>query len=1110
MVSWVENQVKDSINIKISLSERLKIIVSLPSDMISQKRTSILVSILMLSMLAIPVLGNDAGTGGDAGDSLSAATNIPASNATYYGNLSTSGDVDDYYSVNMSNNTGLAVQLNSPSGSDFDLFLYSSSGGTIDSSLTTSTDDVTSNGTNVGGTTVYIRIDQWTGSGQYTMQIWIFSTGSSGGSGGSCTQNNDAGSCQDAPGNSQWNVTTSMSNALNINVSNTTYQANLSSSNDIDWYAMSIPTNHGIMIEMIHGSSTDFDMWLYDSSGNQIDIAYTGFQPENVESNGTNVGGTTVYLQVDDYAFSPAPGWYNFTLQLFSTTGLPSYNQNDAGTGGDASNDYLNPTNLLISAVSVNNSFNGWGSLNDDLNDNYEANVPMGYGVAVSVWFNSTNVDFQVILGDDQANTIDYSANNNPEYVTSNGSGTYPGMIVEGMDVLVQVRATSGEGDYGMSWWFFTLDSDGDGFYDMTEEDCGSDPEDNNSVPVDTDSDGLCDSLDMDDDGDNVEDANDTFPLDSSEWEDTDNDNIGNNADSDDDGDGFTDAEELECGSDPLLGNSIPADFDSDLTCDAIDDDDDNDGYADSEDIFPMNDEEWYDSDLDGIGNNADTDDDGDGYSDNVETTCDSDPLSSFSIPSDLDGDGSCDLMDGDMDGDNYPNAIDAFPADMSEWFDTDNDGVGNNLDGDDDGDSISDAYDAFPLDSTEWVDNDNDGLGDNSDTDDDNDGWSDLDEDSCNTDSMSSLQIPVDYDADGICDLVDDDDDNDGVPDISDMFPNDNAEWDDTDFDGIGDNFDDDDDGDNWLDIYEPNCGTDPLDGSSIPLDFDQDWLCDLVDNDDDNDLVPDIDDAFPMDPTEQMDTDSDGKGDNTDSDDDGDGWADTVEVLCQKSSVSNNSIPSDLDGDGTCDLLDADKDGDNILNQFDKFPEDPLEWEDRNGDGKGDNAYPLSITDKMALNLVPTFLILFLVIAMIGGSVVVYTVKNRTPESALSYQRGTDMTDYTEQDMVFGEDNSVPDAPPMPESSAPEAPPMPEKPPMPESVPEAPLMPEKQSDARIPPPPPGFESVNVNESEIVSTWEDLPPGGDYTDTDPLQYTGEGIGIWEEREDESWIKINK
>ena len=101
-------------------------------------------------------------------------------------------------------------------------------------------------------------------------------------------------------------------------------------------------------------------------------------------------------------------------------------------------------------------------------------------------------------------------------------------------------------------------------------------------------------------------------------------------------------------------------------------------------------------------------------------------------------------------------------------------------------------------------------------------------------------------------------------------------------------------------------------------------------------------------MDPTEQMDTDSDGKGDNTDSDDDGDGWADTVEALCQTSSLSSNSIPSDLDGDGTCDLLDADKDGDNILNQVDKFPEDPLEWEDRNGDGKGCLLYTSDAADE------------------------------------------------------------------------------------------------------------------------------------------------------------------
>ena len=63
----------------------------------------------------------------------------------------------------------------------------------------------------------------------------------------------------------------------------------------------------------------------------------------------------------------------------------------------------------------------------------------------------------------------------------------------------------------------------------------------------------------------------------------------------------------------------------------------------------------------------------------------------------------------------------------------------------------------------------------------------------------------------------------------------------------------------------------------------------------------------------------------------------------------------------------------------------------------------------------------------------------------------------------------------------------------------------------SNIPPPPPGFEPVIAEEkaNETVSSWEELPPGGDYTETDPLTYTGPGIGTWEERDDETWEKIS-
>lgn len=56
-----------------------------------------------------------------------------------------------------------------------------------------------------------------------------------------------------------------------------------------------------------------------------------------------------------------------------------------------------------------------------------------------------------------------------------------------------------------------------------------------------------------------------------------------------------------------------------------------------------------------------------------------------------------------DSDGDGWNDAIDAFPADASEWVDSDGDGVGDN-------------GDAFPDDESETADTDADGVGDNAD----------------------------------------------------------------------------------------------------------------------------------------------------------------------------------------------------------------------------------------------------------------------------------------------------------------------------------------------------------------------------------------------------------
>ncbi len=77
-------------------------------------------------------------------------------------------------------------------------------------------------------------------------------------------------------------------------------------------------------------------------------------------------------------------------------------------------------------------------------------------------------------------------------------------------------------------------------------------------------------------------------------------------------------------------------------------------------------------------------------------------------------------------------------------------------------------------------------------------------------------------------------------------------------------------------LDSANDNC---PGVANQAQDDVDGDGKGDVCDDDNDNDGVPDADDAFPLDPTEWVDSDGDGIGDNGDADDDNDGLPDVEE---------------------------------------------------------------------------------------------------------------------------------------------------------------------------------------------------------------------------------------
>lgn len=107
---------------------------------------------------------------------------------------------------------------------------------------------------------------------------------------------------------------------------------------------------------------------------------------------------------------------------------------------------------------------------------------------------------------------------------------------------------------------------------------------------------------------------------------------------------------------------------------------------------------------------------------------------------------------------------------------------------------------------------------------------------------------------------------------------------------------------------------------------DIDRDGVLNDLDPDDDNDGIPDVEDAFPLDSEEWADADGDLIGDHFDADIDADGQGD------------------DRNGNGVADHEEMDFDGDGIAKAnavpWDAFPLDPGEWRDTDGDGIGDNA--------------------------------------------------------------------------------------------------------------------------------------------------------------------------
>ena len=129
-------------------------------------------------------------------------------------------------------------------------------------------------------------------------------------------------------------------------------------------------------------------------------------------------------------------------------------------------------------------------------------------------------------------------------------------------------------------------------------------------------------------------------------------------------------------------------------------------------DMFPNDPNEYWDTDGDGVGDNADADIDGDGVSNEDEYK--EVEHNGYWIH-ELQKRVKSNPYRVDSDGDGYKDDVDQAPMDDKDYLDTDGDGIGDNSDNDIDGDGESNAREEKNGTDPKLADSDGDGIFDGS-----------------------------------------------------------------------------------------------------------------------------------------------------------------------------------------------------------------------------------------------------------------------------------------------------------------------------------------------------------------------------------------------------------
>ncbi len=469
------------------------------------------------------------------------------------------------------------------------------------------------------------------------------------------------------------------------------------------------------------------------------------------------------------------------------------------------------------------------------------------------------------------------------------------------------------------------------------------------SIPLDTDNDGIEDYLDLDSDNDGIPDL---FENGKSNFD----TNLNGYVDATDSNGGDTDKDGIAnvFDSNPNFGANVNEmqvgqNKDADGQANHLDLDSDNDGLADVVEYGFSS----FDANLDAIIDGGDSDNDG--LFDAIDNFTGFGGIANdFVIPTDFDQDNIADFLDLDSDNDGLAdifesnaktldtngngvldagdnNATDSDNDGLLEMVDgnlnfgaltgsqdfeqkTDTDNQPNHLDLDSDNDGITDLVE-YGLSN---LDTNNNGLFDSLDAngqDNDNDGLVNaVDANPIPGGANNSQSIINDFDLDGIENRLDLDSDNDGIADIIESEnhlgdTNQNGTID------LGDTQNLDTDSDGIMDAVDGLNGVGDANGSQgMNADFDLDGQANFVDLDSDNDAIPDVYEGL----FSALDTNRDGILSALDAnglDSDNDGLVDGIDSNSNFGGSNGSQIlPTDFDLDNQQDYIDLDSDNDGI----------------------------------------------------------------------------------------------------------------------------------------------------------------------------------------------------